>query len=69
MGNTRSSDSQTKVLTAKELADRLHIGRDKAYALIKNPAFPAIQLGARYIVTEQALEEWLVTSQHRHIII
>ncbi len=47
------------VLSAKELAERLHIGRDKAYALIKSKSFPSIKLGGRYIVTLKALNEWL----------
>ena len=55
------------VLTAKDLAERLHIGRDRAYALIKSSSFPSIQIGARYIVTENALEQWLVTNQYRHV--
>lgn len=69
MGETYSYSSQSRVLTTKELADRLQIGRDKAYALIKSPSFPAIRLGARYIVTEQALSEWLINNQYRHIVV
>ncbi len=64
-----SSDKTTRVLTARDLADRLRIGRDKAYSLIKNPSFPAIQIGSRYIVTEQALDEWLASNQYRHIVV
>lgn len=53
------------VLSAKELAQRLHIGRDKAYALIKSKGFPSIKLGGRYIVTSKALNEWLDQYQYK----
>lgn len=61
--------NQNRILTAKELAGRLQIGRDKAYALIKLSSFPAIQIGSRYIVTEQALDEWLKNNQYKHITV
>ena len=61
--------NQNRILTAKDLAARLQIGRDKAYALIKLSSFPAIRLGSRYIVTEQALEEWLKANEYRHIAV
>jgi len=53
------------VLTVKELSERLHIGRDKAYALIKSKGFPSIKLGARYIVTAKALNEWLESYEYK----
>ena len=59
----------TTIITTKELAERLRIGRDKAYSLMKNPSFPSIQLGNRYIVTEQALIEWLTANQYRKVAI
>ena len=61
MKNTRLTQIQDEysVLSARELATRLHIGRDKAYALIKSKSFPSIKLGGRYIVTSKALNEWL----------
>ena len=47
------------MLTAKELQNTLKIGRDRAYALMRSKAFPSIKIGARYYVTEEALNEWL----------
>ncbi len=47
------------MLTTKELQKTLHIGRDRAYALMRSNAFPSIRIGARYYVTEEALNEWL----------
>lgn len=47
------------MLTTKDLQKTLHIGRDRAYALMRAKAFPSIKIGARYYVTEEALNEWL----------
>jgi len=59
----------TTIITTKELAEILRIGRDKAYSLMKSSSFPSIKLGNRYIVTEQALIEWLTTNQYRKVAI
>lgn len=61
--------SNLNVLTVKDLSKRLRIGRDKAYLLIKNPSFPATRIGSRYIVTEQALSEWLKKNQYKHLVL
>lgn len=60
---------QSPMLTAKDLAEYLRIGRDKAYALIKAPSFPAIQIGSRYLVSEDAVNEWIKNNQYRHIVV
>ena len=67
MGNSISNQNQEdySVMSAKELAGRLHIGRDKAYALIKSKGFPSIKLGGRYIVTSKALNEWLERYEYK----
>lgn len=48
MNAVEISGEDMVILTPKELADRLKIGRDKAYALIKSSSFPSIQIGGRY---------------------
>ncbi|MCR5011947.1 MAG: helix-turn-helix domain-containing protein [Lachnospiraceae bacterium] len=65
----QTSGDQLKVLTVRELGNVLHIGRDKAYALIKSKGFPSICIGNRYIVTEQALNEWLHQYEHKTYIV
>ncbi len=50
---------KTQALSAKDLAEFLGIGRDKAYALMRSKSFPSILLGKRYIVLKEALERWL----------
>ncbi|MBO4864895.1 DNA binding domain-containing protein, excisionase family [Lachnospiraceae bacterium] len=64
-----SYSDDIKVYTAKDLAEILKIGRDRAYALMKSKAFPSICIGKRYIVTEKALNEWLSNYEHKRYII
>ncbi len=60
---------EIRIITVKELAGILKIGRDKAYSLMKNPSFPSIQIGNRYFVTEQALSGWLSANQYKQVIV
>ena len=46
-------------LTVDELAARLGIGRNSAYALAKSEGFPALRIGSRIIIPSKALESWL----------
>ena len=47
------------VFGVKELQVLLGIGRDAAYALMRNRAFPSMRLGGRYIVGRDAFNQWL----------
>lgn len=53
------------VLDVKELQETLGVGRDIAYALMRNSAFPSIRIGSRYMVESQALEDWLKKNRYR----
>ena len=57
------------VLTVRELGQTLHIGRDKAYSLIKSSGFPSICIGNRYIVTRSALDDWLKRNEYKRYIV
>ena len=43
------------LLTADNLREKLGIGRDRAYALMHSKSFPAMRIGGRYYVSEEAL--------------
>lgn len=46
-------------LTVKDLMRELSIGRDKAYALMRSKAFPAMKIGkSGYRVSEEAFKRW-----------
>ena len=47
------------VLKAKDLQERLGIGRDRAYALMRSAGFPSPRIGRTYFVTSDNFEKWL----------
>ncbi|MDY5665604.1 MAG: helix-turn-helix domain-containing protein [Blautia sp.] len=46
-------------LDVKDLQRCLGIGRDTAYSLMRNRAFPSVRIGNRYLVEKTALTRWL----------
>lgn len=56
-----------KLLDVKALQETLGLGRDAAYALMRNSAFPSMRIGSRYLVESQALDEWLKKNRYRNI--
>jgi len=54
-----ASTSMPVIYQVPELSQIMHIGRDKAYALMRSKAFPSTKIGSTYIVTKDKLEEWL----------
>lgn len=52
--------TEKKVFDVEELADKLTIGRDAAYELVKQKGFPSIRIGKRIIIPEAALDKWLL---------
>lgn len=57
-----NKDSSINMLTVADIAKIMHIGKNAAYELVKNPTFPSIQLGSRYLTSEKELEIWI----HNH---
>ncbi|MCR5755285.1 MAG: helix-turn-helix domain-containing protein [Acetatifactor sp.] len=62
-------NEEITVLTPRDLAEVLHIGRDKAYALIKASGFPSTCIGKRYFVTQKALTDWLQRNENRVFVV
>lgn len=59
----------TIIYRIPQLMQILGICRDKAYKLMKSNSFPSIKIGSSYIVTKDALDEWLNTNAHRVFVI
>lgn len=57
------------ILNVKELKKYLGIGINKAYDLMKAPAFPSTKIGSRYFVTSDALIKWLQINEGRTFLI
>ena len=48
-----------KKITIQQMAKNLHIGLTKAYQLKKQPGFPVVKIGRKYLVDSEKLEQWL----------
>lgn len=51
----------SKLLTAKELQEYLHIGKNKAYSLIKHNDVPTVKIGGRTYVVADKLQRYIET--------
>ena len=63
----RENNENLKVLQTKDLMKYLKIGKDRAYALMRQNGFPSIKIGKTFIVTQEALETWLKNNEGRSI--
>lgn len=58
MTQTTPSDIRLTI-SVPEMAQRLGIGRNKAYDLVKQRDFPAVKIGGNYLVIAAKLPDWL----------
>ena len=48
-----------EMLTPAELGERLRIGRNATYALLRAPGFPAVRVGGQIRIPVGALAAWM----------
>ena len=48
-----------ELMSVKELQQYLHIGKDKAYELVKSEGFPSFRLRGRYYILKQEFARWV----------
>jgi excisionase family DNA binding protein len=48
------------LLTVSEAAEVISLGRTKTWQLIRTRELPAIRIGRRVLVPQQALQRWIV---------
>ncbi len=58
-----------ELLTYKDLQAKLHIGKNRAYELMKSACFPSIKINSRYYVTKKNLSEWLQEYTYRQFLL
>ncbi len=68
-GRNRIQKERPDFLTIKDLQERLGIGKNTAYALMKSECFPSIQLGRKWIIEEDAFYEWIKDNRYSKVII
>lgn len=54
-------------MSVAQMQRALGIGKNHAYALVKQEGFPAIHIGKRIIIPIDALREWLQTSVGKQV--
>jgi len=59
------ADLNDQLLTYKDLQAILHIGKNKAYELLKSSCFPTIKINNRMYVNRRALSKWLDDYTHK----
>ena len=52
-------DSYADVLTVNDLMNILHIGRNKAYELLRSKVIPSIRIGKKYVIPKNLMIEFL----------
>lgn len=57
------------ILKVKDLQQRLGIGRDRAYALMRSAGFPSTRIGKTYFVTSDNFEKWLNDYRYKTFIL
>jgi len=55
--------------TIKDIQAILHIGKNKAYALVKLDQFPTLRIGNKTLIYKKEFEQWLIENQNRQITI
>lgn len=55
----KNYDELPLMLSVKELATVLGIGRTSAYELTKTKGFPSIKIGSRVVIPKEKLIEWI----------
>ena len=54
-----------KILTSKEIQQKLRIGRSTLYELLKEPDFPTYKIGKKYYATEEEINNWILAKQNK----
>ena len=52
-------DSYADVLTVNDLMNILHIGKSKAYELLRSKTIPSIRIGKKYLIPKNLFIEFL----------
>lgn len=55
------------LLTIKNISEELHIGKNKAYNLLKVEGFPYIKIGNQYLIPQEEFDKWIMANIGRHI--
>lgn len=49
-----------KLLTVKDIQEKLHMGRNNTYKLINQKGFPKIAIGKKILIPEEEFEKYIM---------
>ena len=52
-------EQTNNILTLAQIQERLHIGSNSVYELAKRKDFPAFKIARRWLISEDAFNEWV----------
>ena len=68
--NKETSDRKlSKLLTPAQLREYLHVGNNKLYELLRRKDFPSFQIGSRFYVVEDDLNEWMTAQCKKNVFV
>lgn len=60
---------QVKMLDVKDVQRILKIGRNSAYNLMQSKKFPSMQIGRKWLISEEALNKWIKENEHSSVML
>ena len=57
------NNEEIKIFTVEDVMKILKIGRNRAYDIFKRDDFPAILIGRKYVIEQNAFYIWLQSSR------
>lgn len=60
-------NNKSIMMTVKDVQNFLGIGRNRAYDIFKRKDFPAILIGKKYVVEQNAFYSWLKERREKKI--
>ena len=54
-----------KILTSKEIQQKLKIGRNTLYKLLNSDDFPSYRIGKKIYASEEEIDKWLLSRQNK----
>ena len=53
------------ILNAKEIQEKLRIGRSTLYRLLNSSDFPCFRIGKKIYASEEEIENWLLSQKNK----
>ena len=54
-----------KILTSKEIQQKLKVGKSTLYQLLHSTDFPSYKIGTKYYASEEEIDKWILAKQSK----